>query len=117
MQDIFCSTCAYRVNERVIIDASVAMQMTCLHPSVHREACNDARDERGACGPDAVKWSRNDGVVILRCPRCGKRNVTKQEKSDPPRTAEIHIICNECDNSDFSECTYFDAKGQQLYVA
>ena len=56
--DQFCKTCAYRVNERVIKDATIAMQMTCLHKDVHREACKDARDERGACGPDAVLWMK-----------------------------------------------------------
>lgn len=55
-QDAACGSCAYRVNERVVKDASISSQMTCLHPSVHREACADARDERGACGPDANLW-------------------------------------------------------------
>lgn len=117
MQDRFCSTCAYKVNQRVIIDAAVAIQMMCLHPSVHKESCADARDERGACGPDAVKYSRKDGVVILACHKCEKRIATKQEKSDPPGTAEIQMTCNECDNGDFSDVAYFDGNGHQLYVA
>ena len=61
MRDTFCGTCAYRVNERVVRDGAIAFEMVCLHPSVHREACADARDSRGPCGPDALKWQRKDG--------------------------------------------------------
>jgi len=57
-QDAYCGTCAYRVNERVIRDAAIAYELFCLHPSVHREPCANARDERGACGPDAVKYEK-----------------------------------------------------------
>ena len=60
MRDTFCGTCAYRVNERVVRDSAIAFEMVCLHPSVHREACADARDSRGPCGPDALKWQRKD---------------------------------------------------------
>lgn len=60
MRDTFCGTCAYRVNERVVRDAAIAFELVCLHPSVHREACADARDSRGPCGPDALKWQRKD---------------------------------------------------------
>ena len=56
MRDGFCGNCAYRVNERVIRDASIAYELFCLHPAVHKEPCRDARDERGACGPDAIQF-------------------------------------------------------------
>lgn len=56
MRDGFCGTCAYRVNERVIRDAAIAYELFCLHPSVHKEPCREARDKRGACGPDAIKF-------------------------------------------------------------
>lgn len=65
MQDKFCGTCAYRVNERVVRDATIAFEMTCLHPAVHRETCADARNDRGACGPDAIKWVRKDAPNVI----------------------------------------------------
>lgn len=51
--DRFCGTCAYRVNARVVRDASIAYELQCKHAKCNDEFCADARDERGACGVDA----------------------------------------------------------------
>lgn len=49
--------------------------------------------------------------IILRCPKCKKTKSAKVDKTDPPLTAIVEIICPKCDDGDFHEASYYDARG------
>jgi Zn finger protein HypA/HybF involved in hydrogenase expression len=52
--------------------------------------------------------------VLLRCTKCGKTKDAAQDATDPPNTAEIHMLCPECAGGDFSLIDYFDKQGRQI---
>ena len=55
-----------------------------------------------------------DCWVTLRCGKCGKTRRVERDKTDPPQTAEVHVLCPECVGGDFDEPTYFDRHGEQI---
>ena len=54
--------------------------------------------------------------VTLECHKCGKTKDAEMDKTDPPGTAKVRMLCPACANGDFSMIDYFDKNGKQLRV-
>lgn len=52
--------------------------------------------------------------VTLRCPKCSRTMLTHPNRTDPPHTSVVEVICPDCDDGDFHESSYFNAAGQQI---
>ena len=53
--------------------------------------------------------------VKLECPRCGKKMSCERDKTDPPNTAMVKALCNDCDDGGgFPDILYFDRHGEQI---
>ena len=52
-------------------------------------------------------------IVTLECPTCRRRKSARADPSDPPRTALVRAVCNECPD-DAAVIDYFDAYGNQI---
>lgn len=53
--------------------------------------------------------------VTLRCPTCERTMQVAKDKTDPPETATVETLCDNCDHGGgFPEVLYFDADGKQL---
>lgn len=58
-------------------------------------------------------------MVRMECPRCGRTRVAQSDPSDPPGTAVVQAICNECPGPRMDELpvAYFDREGRQIGMA
>lgn len=66
--------------------------------------CVKCGAKRGECGC----W------MELRCPKCGKKKSTAREPYDYPEAVRMEIICPKCDDGDFHEPFYYDARGRHI---
>lgn len=64
-----------------------------------------------ACGLEPKQRRRL--TVIMECPVCGRTKEARIDKSDPPNTAKVRAVCNECPD-DAAMVDYFDEAGRQI---
>lgn len=56
-----------------------------------------------------------NGKVWLACPKCKRRMITNRDKTDHPKTHEVRVLCDRCDDGgSFPEVAYYDAEGKWL---
>lgn len=69
-----------------------------------------------ACGMDNSRPGTRE-CITLRCPICKRAQSARRDKTDPPRTAIVQVLCPKCDDGGgFPEVLYFDAAGSQLSI-
>lgn len=52
--------------------------------------------------------------IRLTCKKCRRTMNVIRQPEDPPRAAEVHIQCPECNPGDFDSPVYFDAAGKEV---
>ncbi len=52
--------------------------------------------------------------IRLRCPKCDRCLTVERAPYDYPEAKRMDIICWECDDGDFHEAMYYDAKGKHI---
>ncbi len=68
-----------------------------------------------ACGFDqSVQRPAPKPRVMLRCPKCGRKQKAALDDMDPPGTATVIIQCPKCCGGDFDSPLYEDANGKEL---
>lgn len=54
-------------------------------------------------------------TVALTCPACSRVTQIAPDRTDPPNTARVSILCDRCDDGGgWPEANYFDAQGRQI---
>lgn len=52
-------------------------------------------------------------TVRLLCPDCKRTLVAARDETDPPGTAIVEVLCDQCDDGGgFPETHYYDAEGK-----
>lgn len=52
-------------------------------------------------------------TVVLRCPHCKRTKGALIDPTDPPGTATVEAMCDQCDDGGFKpEVHYYDAQGR-----
>jgi len=75
----------------------------------------DAADLRCTrCGAPQSIGCRCWRKVMLRCPKCGRKQQTTAELDDPPAAETIIIQCPKCNAGDFDSPKYVDADGKEI---
>lgn len=70
-------------------------------------------DQATGYDPSAPKPPRKP-MVMLRCPKCGRKQKSAMEPDDPPGTATVVIQCPKCNAGDFDTPSYEDANGNEI---
>ena len=56
----------------------------------------------------------NADKIMLECTSCGRKKRVPREPTDAPGLALLQIVCDRCDQGNYSPQIYFDAQGHQI---
>ena len=55
--------------------------------------------------------------IEINCSKCNKLGIANRDETDPPHAVRMQLHCPECNDGNFDEPMYFDAKGKHIIAA
>ena len=66
------------------------------------------------CEPCEALEHFEAGRMLLKCPKCMRKEFIPRFFNDPEEAARLEVVCPGCDIGDFSEHAYFDINGSHI---